>query len=72
MDENLADKVCDALERDRPDDINGKCALCDKEVNAEFFCFGCCHFVCTKHRNSVLIIHSLSAHRFKIGKISRN
>jgi len=29
-------------------EVSGKCYFCSKEVNGEFWCFGCHEFICEK------------------------
>jgi len=36
------------LQAENPEDVKGKCALCGKETNGMFFCFGCNHFICNE------------------------
>jgi hypothetical protein len=74
VDDNLADRVYDACQNDRPDDVKGPCAICGKEVNASYFCFGCGHFICEKERSETIpgIRHSFSAHKWGSGKFSKN
>jgi len=59
-----AKKIRTAILNGNPEDVKGNCYFCGKEVDGNFFCFGCKEFVCAgcDLRNESGP-HSVEAHR---------